>query len=284
MAKNGKKLAKKIIFAIVAACIIGAILIVALGLEIAFVISDKIECWRPDYEKEDLTEVLNKTALDDTDYEFLYAQTGLTKAGVDRALSRGAAGKARIKQIQQDFFAEHTVTNAKFAPYVCTDYIEKNVANIYYEKGDILISSSTHISGVRIGHAALVIDGTNVLQANAYGSVSRVSSAAEFTNRVNFMVFHVKDETADRKTLNEIVDYAEKNLQDIPYEGLAGLLSNKEEISKTQCAHIVWYAFKQFGIDLDSNGGSMVTPYDMANSPHLELVQVFGLDTQKLWR
>lgn len=287
MKRQRKKLAKKIVFAIVAACVIGAILITALGLEIAFQISDKIECWRPDYEKADLTEILNKSELDDGDYGLLYAQTGLTKAGVDRALARGEAGKRRVKQIQEDFFAEHTVVNSKFAPYVCTDYIEDSVTNIYYERGDIIITSSTHISSVRIGHAGLLVNGGasgNVLQANAYGTFSRISSASEFTKRVNFMIFRVKDEVADGEKLNEIVDYAEDNLQNIPYEGLAGLLSKKDEIYKTQCAHLIWYAFKQFGIDLDSNGGLMVTPYDMANSPCLELVQVFGFDPEKLWK
>lgn len=283
MKEKAKKLTKKLIFIIVASCIIGSILIVALGLEIAFVISDKIECWRPSYEKEDLTVVLDKPALDDSDYELLYAQTGLTKTGVNRALARGTYGKKLIRQIQDDFFAEHTVTNAKFAPYVCTDYIEGNVANVYYERGDIIITSSTHISSVRIGHAGLLVDTANVLQANAYGTISRVSSASEFTKRVNFMIFRVNDETADREKVSEIVDYAENNLLNIPYEGLAGIFTKKDEIYKTQCAHLIWYAFKQYGIDLDSSGGLLVTPYDMAHSPHLELVQVFGLDPYELW-
>lgn len=47
-------------------------------------------------------------------------------------------------------------------------------------------------------------------------------------------------------------------------------------LSGTQCAHLVWYAYKQVGIDLDSDGGIFVTPYDILNSPYLEVVQSYG--------
>ena len=45
-------------------------------------------------------------------------------------------------------------------PYACTDYIETHIPNIYLEDGDVVITSSTHISWVRIGHAGLVTDGS----------------------------------------------------------------------------------------------------------------------------
>ena len=45
----------------------------------------------------------------------------------------------------------------------------------------------------------------------------------------------------------------------------------------------MWYAFKHFGIDIDSNGGAVVLPKDIANSDELELVQNFGFDPDKLW-
>ncbi|MDE7329721.1 MAG: hypothetical protein K2N30_01310 [Clostridia bacterium] len=284
--KTGKKLAKSVIFAIVVAVISGVILITAVGLEAGFVAAERLECIRPSYAKEDITETLEKQNLTEEDYSFLYGQTGLTKIGIDRALTQGTAGKNKILKIQQDFFAEHTKTSQPFAPFVCTEYIEKNVESIYLEKGDILITSSTHISGVRIGHAGLVTDPkyNSVLQANAYGTVSRISSASEFTKRINFMVLRIKDSTADRETVSDIVDYSVENLLGVPYEGLAGLLTNKNAINKTQCAHIIWYAFMQFGIDLDGNGGLMVTPYDICNSEHVELVQVFGFDKDKLWK
>jgi len=65
-----------------------------------------------------------------------------------------------------------------------------------------------------------------------------------------------------------------------------GILSkkNQKNPNRTHCAHLVWRAFKQFGIDLDSNGGKIVKPQDIANSPHLEVVQIYGFHPEKLWK
>ncbi|MDE5943331.1 MAG: hypothetical protein K2H30_03890 [Clostridia bacterium] len=284
-----KKLSKKIIFAIVCAAVIGSILIAACGLQIAFVVADKIECWRPSYAQVELDEILAKDLADITEeeYQTLYEQTGLTEIGIRRAYGRGTAGKTLIKTIQRNYFEEHAVKNDLFAPFVCTDYIEKAVTGIYLEDGDIIVTSSTHISGVRIGHSGLVVNGTmkNVLQANAYGAESRIESADDFFKRVNFMVLKVKDSSADAETKKAVVDYAMENLVGLPYEGLAGLLTNKNKINKTQCAHLVWYAYKQAaGIDIDGDGGLLVTPKDIASSKHIEVVQVFGFDPVKLWK
>ena len=45
----------------------------------------------------------------------------------------------------------------------------------------------------------------------------------------------------------------------------------------------MWYAYKQFGVDLDANGGCVVKPRDMANSEYMQVVQVFGFDPEKVW-
>ena len=38
------------------------------------------------------------------------------------------------------------------------------------------------------------------------------------------------------------------------------------------------------GYDLDPTGGPLVTPDDIANSPYLEVVQIYGFDPDKLWK
>ena len=281
---KAKKLSKKIISLIVCGVFVLALALTAFSLQIWFWVEDGIECWCPDYEKVDLDEYLNKP-LSDEDYEVLFRQTGLTKIGVDRALKRGNSGRNVIKQIQHDFFEKHEVKNGQVAPYTCTDYIGEYIETTFLEDGDIIITSSTHISGVRIGHAGLVTDGNGerVLEANAYGTFSKISNITSYTDRVNFMIFRPNPDLVDESTIKNVVDYAVNNLVDIPYEGLSGLLTDKNKIEKTQCAHVVWYAYRQFGIDLDSNGGQMVMPQDIANSSYLQLVQVFGMDPDKLW-
>lgn len=283
MKEKCKKLSKKIIFIIVFAAITGTILIACAGLQLAFVLADKAECWRPTYERVNLENILDKPILSDDDYGLLYRQTGLTKLGVDRALSRGTSGKNRILNIQECFFAEHKVINNFYCPYVCQDNIDEHVYCAYLEDGDILVTSSTHISGWRIGHAGLVIDAAadDVLEANAVGDKSKIGTSHDFTNRLNFIVLSPK---ADAAIKAEVVKYAENNLQGIVYDPTVGVFSSKNKIEKTQCAHCVWYAYNQFGIDLDSNGGLIVTPRDLANSPQVEVVQVFGFDVDKLWK
>ena len=285
MAKTKKKLSKRIIALIVCAAFIVFLALVAFGLQIAFWVSDaSIKCIQPDYP---MLENLEEYLEGELDYDLLYRQTGLTQVGIDRALEKGEAGKKLIKRIQADFFEPHEVKNDHVAPYACTDYIEKHVENIYLKEGDVIVTSSTHISFVRIGHAGLVTgNGANapVLQANAYGTYSRIGNIGAFTDRVNFMVLQPKPEMIDDDTRHKVVEYAKTSLLNIPYEGLAGLVTNKNDIKKSQCAHIVWYAYKHCGIDLDSNGGCMVVPYDLAHSEYLQPVQVFGFDLDELWK
>lgn len=283
MKEKCKKLSKKIIFAIVCAAIIVSIGIACLGMQIAFIIADGIKCYHPDYEQIDIKGILDKDSLSDEDYDILYKQTGLTKAGVDRALSRGETGKKRILEIQESFFKEYTVINEYFCPYVCQDKINEHVSHVYLEDGDIIVSSSTHLSGWRIGHAGIVTSASNnkVLQASAIGEASSFGSMRDFTNRVTFMILSPK---ADAETKAAVTEYAEQNLEGKIYDPTAGVLSSKNEVEKTQCAHLVWYAYNQFGIDLDSTGGPVVTPKDIANSPLVEVVQVFGFDPVKLWK
>jgi len=279
-----RKLPKKIVIAIVCASVIGSILIACLGLQIAFTVADKIECWHPDYEMRDLTEILEKDTLTDEDYSLLYYQTGLTKTGVDRMLARGNAGKDKLLKLQREFFTEHEVKNDYFAPFICTDFIDDYITNVYLEEGDIIVTSSTHLSGFRIGHAGLVTNGNmgDVLQASAYGSTSAIGDIKDFTDRVNFMILSPK---TDRETKNKVASEAAKNLLGKKYDVSAGVLSSKNKASRTQCAHLVWYAYKHYGgIDIDGNGGPVVTPRNIANSPDVELVQVFGFDPDKLWR
>jgi uncharacterized protein YycO len=281
--KKIKKLSKRAILVVVCACIVASILIAALGLQIAFMISDTIECWHPDYEQVDISQILEKSELSDEDYATLYAQTGLTQIGIDRCLSHGSNGKKRILAIQKDFFTAHTVRNDFYAPYVCTDFIDGEMTACYLENGDILVSASTHVSSWRIGHAGLVTDSSfnEVLQASAYGETSAVGSLADFTDRVNFMIFSPK---ADTETKNNVAQYAKENLLGKTYDVTVGVLTDKDNVEKTQCSHIIWYAYKQFGIDIDCDGGKVVTPRNIANSTELELVQVFGFDIQKLWK
>ena len=76
-----------------------------------------------------------------------------------------------------------------------------------------------------------------------------------------------------------------KTILDIPYGLLTGI-PNKEPdtIKKTQCSHLVWYPYKHFGYDIDSDGSWLVTPKDIANSDLFEVVQVYGVNPEEIWQ
>lgn len=285
-----RKLSKKIIALIVCAVIIFTLGSAFLGLQLAFMQTNKDRPWLPSYEKlttDEMNDILAKSDLSDEDYSVLYAQTGLTKIGVDRLLARGTEGKRRILDIHNDYFGEYTVKTDSFFPLICTDYLaEGYISHVYLENGDILVTSSTHLSGWRMGHAGLVTNGASneVLQASGFGSESDIGSVYDFTDRITFMILRPNPQYISQDIARQIAEYAEENLTGKKYDVTSGVLTSKNHVKRTQCAHLVWYAYKQFGYDIDCNGGPVVTPKDIANSPLLEVVQVFGFDPVKLWK
>lgn len=282
---RSKNLNKKLIILKVLAFILCGLIAVISVMQICFLAADSIECWRPTYEKLSKDEMLGLLSADEKDYDTLYMQTGLTQAGIDRMLSRGNSGINRILEIQDCLFKEHKVLNHLFAPFICTDRIKDKVSLSYLENGDILVTSSTHVWGLRMGHAALVVNEVygDVLQAQAYNSTSNIErgGASYFAERVNFMILSPK---VDKETKTKVINNAKLNLIGYPYSIAAGVFTDKNKLTKTQCAHIVWYAYNQFGIDLDATGGPVVTPRDLANSPLVEVIQVFGFDLNKMWK
>lgn len=278
-----KNKAKKTKIALkIVAVIFAVLLIFIFTCWILYIISDKnIVRWRPDYEMADISAVLEKDNLTKEDYSFLYEQTGLTEIGIQRALNRGEVGKKRILKIQEEFFTEYKVKNSEFDPFMCTDYIDRYTTNIYLEDGDIIVSASTHLSCMRIGHAGLVTNGDNneVLQAVAYGEPSEIGFMTDFTDRVNYMVLRPKFSEEVRKS---VAEYAEKNLCGIKYSAFVGSF-NKKSAKKTQCAHIVWFAYAKCGYNLLKKNTTLVLPYDLANSDMVEVVQVSGFSPYTLW-
>lgn len=283
--RKRKKMSRKKKLAIALACVLFFVSGVLGGLQIGVVYTDKTwKHWYPAYEKEDITQILDKTELTDEDYALLYAQTGLTKIGIDGLLAEG--NKARILKIQDFYFEEHTVDCSRFNPFTYLETIESYGTYARLEDGDIIVSATTHVSGWRLGHACLVVDGRGekIAEALGPGSQSRIANASTFSNLANFMVLRPK---FDKEFRAEVAKYAAENLIGAQYNFSVGILSkkyNESSFERTQCAHLVWYAYRHFDVDLDSNGGLVVTPPEIANSPYVEVVQIFGFDPVKLWK
>ena len=241
------------------------------------------EHWRPNYEQKDISGLLNKPELTDTEYTFLYRQTGLSQSAIDE-MRCSQEGKQRILKIQKALFTDYKVTSDMFSIFTYMEEINGYTQLCALRDGDIIVTSTTRVSWWRYGHAAIVVDGENerIAESIAPGVKSRLDDAATFNNLANFMVLRPKVEQA-KKT--EIAQYVKENMLQVPYSLTTGILSKKykEELTNSQCAHFVWYAYKKFGIDLDSNGGGLVKPQDIALSDKVEVVQVYGFDLDKLW-
>ena len=239
--------------------------------------------WQPDYERADIESLLEKTELADTEYELLYRQTGLTKIAVDD-MRTSVEGRERILRIQQSFFAKYPIQTRLFSLFTYIDEIDGAAQMCQLKDGDIIVSATTRVSWWRYGHAAIVVDGEmeRIAEAISPGTKSKLNAASSFSDLANFIVLRPK---ADEKLKEEIADYVSSQMIGIPYRLTTGIFTKKyqEELTASQCAHFVWYAYKKFGIDLDSTGGMVVKPQDIALSDKVEVVQVYGFDLDKLW-
>lgn len=255
-------------------------LVLLLALQIGYMGESKnASVWMPPYAKEDIAPVLNQKELAEEDYDFLYRQTGLTKIGIDRAREKGPDGLRRIEAIHDDYFEEYTVESTPFGPWMNRDYIDGRVATSYLEDGDIFVTSSNHFSMVRVGHAGLVIDGEHnrIAQAIGYGYTSFIGTLGDFNDKMNFMILRPK---VDDETKALACAYAKEKLIGLPYAAFRG---TDMDISTTQCAHLVWRAYAEFGVDIVDHDEWLVLPRHLAQSSKMEVVQVFGFDPVALW-
>lgn len=263
------------IFVITAIALSAVAVFFSLLSTLVFISNAGARCFIPDCEKSDLSDVLEKEVLSEEDYLFIYSQTGLKKPGVDRCLAAGRAGREKIKRISEDYFSAHKCYDSKFAPLSYANVMEDNIEECVLEVGDIILTSSTEVLGVRVGHAGLVVDAERrrIVTAFGYGKKSGMGFVSSFTNHRDFIIFSPK---ASAETKRKVAEYAKKSLTGIKYSLFVGIRYPKSALKRTNCAHLVWYAYNRFGVDLDSDGGRMVSVGDLAECDKLEVIQTFG--------
>ena len=243
----------------------------------------------PQEPRENLTALLEQPTLSQKDYDRIYRQTGLSPAAVRELLDRGEPGRQQILETQKGLYEtpEATCVSLIGGRFTCEDLLldeegerVRSVPLAPLRPGDLLLSFSTHTLGWRHGHAGLVLGPDRVLEAVQIGSDSYQTKADHWRSYSNFLVLRVKD-TA-RKVGEEVAHFARRVLDKVPYSLLCGITTPKgapvEETSGVHCAYLPWYAWQEAGVDLDANGGRIVTVADLARSPELEVVQVYGMD------
>ncbi len=231
-------------------------------------------------------------------------QTGLHSKVIE--VMRRQGQEETLLQLQQAYYAPVEMLTIRTTPLTVCEYVvneqgeyTKGTDIVDLRNGDILITKNSRFLGWRNGHAGLVVDAKKglVLEAVMLGTNTKLCSVGGWESYPSFQVLRLKEEFRDSSSVEEVVMFAERNLIDIPYKLQAGIFSRLSDIlgykrkekqnselteiteaalSGTHCAHVIWYAYRQIGIDLDSDGGIFVTPYDIQNSPYLEVIQSYG--------
>jgi uncharacterized protein YycO len=249
--------------------------------------------WRPDYPRTDLSGIVGKTELTDADYHTIYMQTGLGKDAADELLQT-KAGKNRERVFAQyldSFFTPANYDCRVEAVIVHSEQLRDTEGKLVQgfdipdlRDGDILITKATHSLGWRHGHAAFVTDAAKgeVMEAFLVGNPTILQNVSKWRTYPSFI--HLRLKNHEDVDTDKIAEYAKKTMLGVPYGLLTGIpVKAPEDIKETQCAHVVWYPYEQFGFDLDSDGSWLVTPKDIANSDLLEVVQVYGIDPEEVW-
>ncbi len=261
----------------------------------------------PQVEWVDIRELLVRTETTDADLQILSAQTGLHPRSIQKLLQEGKG--LQLLQIQQYYFAPVHMKALHTTPLTISEVLVDEQGNISrgmplvdLRDGDILVTKNSRFLGWRNGHAALVVDAEKglLLEAIMPGVNTKISSISKWSSYPSFQVLRLKE--THEQTIGDteyflpkqVADYAIKKLIDVPYQLFAGVFdgnvwekTNTIEavvqegicgtvLEGTQCAHLVWYAYKQFGINLDSDGGLVVTPYDIQGSYYLDIIQTYG--------
>ncbi|GGH19888.1 YiiX/YebB-like N1pC/P60 family cysteine hydrolase [Paenibacillus segetis] len=247
--------------------------------------------WTPDYSMVDLSTILTKDVLNEHDYEILLKQSGLGRPVVDKLLATGKENM--IYQIQNQFFSTPLLVREKNSPISNEEFVVDKKGNytagsemIALEDGDILITQNSLTFGWRNGHAAIVVDANEglTLESAVLGENSGFQTIGKWEKYPSFLVFRLKNTSAEER--HTIAQEAVNRLNGVPYGFGVGIWSAKHpenKLKETHCAHLVWEAYRQFGYDLDSNGGRIITPKSIANSPLLELIQVYGMNPKELY-
>lgn len=237
----------------------------------------------PRYEKADITYLFDGREFSSEDYRLLFYQTGLGKRAVDELLAGGKTDA--ILSFQNNFFAANSVKCVREVITTCMEYTvdEDGIATAGfsvapYKPGYVFLMLSSHTLGWRHGHAGLVTGTDTVLESPMIGTLSGDFSVNEWRSYPTFVMLRLKD--ADDAFLAEVAKNAEKKLSGIKYNIFAGFFKKTHGSvpPETHCAHLVWYAFYNSGIDVDRNGGNIVSVTDIMYSDKFEVVQIFGMN------
>ncbi len=257
--------------------IIITLAVILLLILIRHIIAENTVFYAPDYAKEELSSI-----LENKDFDAVFRQTGIAPKVAEEIAER--ENSAFLEKMQKLYFSGSSVKKNYIAFPVTLE--ERNRDDITplipLKKGDILVTYNTRTLDWRHGHSAIVLDdkGEVILEHMSIGEKSVITYAKYWGMYPAFIVLRHPDENIAAAA----ADYAKENLVGIPYSLFAGFGTKDktgEENPSSHCSHIVWQAYMSQKEDIDSDGGPVVTPRDIAHSEKLDVVQIFGIDPGK---
>lgn len=264
------------------------IALIVVGLILVTLLIRHIYCaqnvfYTPDYDKKDILQIIKKSQLSNDDYITIYEQTGVSPQVAKELVENGEY--ELLLKLNDLYFKSPDIYKNYIAYPITAEERNKTQKTpiVNLKKGDILVSFSTHTLDWRHGHCALVLDdeGTVLLEHMSIGNTSCVTSAKNWGKYPGFVVLRYPDTDVATKA----ADYAWEYLVNIDYNIFAGIIkkdkSDEQKPESSHCSHIVWQAYMATGIDIDRDGGPLVTPYDVAMCDELRVVQIYGINPEK---
>ena len=151
------------------------------------------------------------------------------------------------------------------------------IANVdMLEPGDILILSKRPTLRSMWGHAAVLNEHKKIVEFPSYSAGYSESPLYAWQNiNRKIAIFRLKgiNDKFKSELFKEINDTVTK-----PY----GLTFHKNFDKRLYCSQFIYLVFKKAGervgrdIDLDSNGGGWVMPFDIMDSPLLENIKLYS--------
>lgn len=256
---------------------IALVLITCVNLFTQHVIAHSKEPFTPDvYGRVDINE--------NTDLKTIFLQTGIGENTSKKMIEDGRFDE--ILEAQDLFFAnDKVVCSSMIKGLTREERLDNEIIPFYaLQPGDILVTLSTHSFGWRHGHAAIVLDETRTVESISMLYNSSIENNYFWQDYSNFAVLRVKNISFEEG--KRVADFTEKNLVNRRYSLFSGLgIDKSPDVNSKEfalhCSYLAWYAWKVFNVDLDSDGGRVVTTFDILHSDKVEIVQLYGMDPRE---
>ena len=151
--------------------------------------------------------------------------------------------------------------------------VEGSVIVLPLEAGDIIIKEKTVNPIGMFGHVAIMKDDRTVVDYPKFGNKSYTIDISYWLEKGrDILVLRYKDmnEEFKKRLIKNMDKYFGKNYK---------ISSDKLNTDGFYCSQYIWYIYyvtaKEMGLelDLDSDGGNYVLPYDFIDSPYLEILK-----------